>query len=555
MKNAKHYFYALVVLLVSACSENLMNPIPTIEINPGFATPGFTDANLVSLNESDTKQVVYGRVYGISRELTMNLSVDEEALSKYNAENNTNYKLLTAEYYSMPENVTFEVKSKNANFDVKFNSKKLYESTGSVAAANGYVLPIKATPESTKGVADDEESNIILLSVNMKPATVSVYVPSEIINLDFVSGSEATEKITIEASVNFTQFDGSYLTLEVDKNADMSINGIDYELLPEKNYSFEAAEKNQFGEVVIKGEVYEEGLPGSGNFLLPCRIKSSNPHCMVEQSDLVYFAVNMTTLKVSIADADPSETKAAYSSVSTVKGAVDVLLNSLIPDDLTINFTYEPSLIGAFNAANGTAFKKLPDGTVQINNDKIYSGEKSGSFEYAIDISSLSLSVTDHYLVPFELKETALELGEISGSKVIYLDVAKTLAGTYDVTVIKSDRPRNLQNEIWHASDCERGSDWEEPMKKAQYLLGADGKWYGALFSVLDEDMPGMADCKKIEFYTFLELIEEFGGGNKVLNNNSYFNTKTGEVYIDCSVYESWFDDTYKETYSFKRFE
>lgn len=556
MKNAKHYFLVLFVLLLSACSDNLMNPIPTIKINPGFNTPGFVNAGMVSLNETDTKAIAYARVYGISRALTMKLNVDESLLNAYNASNGTNYKLLPAEYYSMPTTVTFEVKSKNANFEVKFNSKKLYEATGSVEVANSYVLPIRAIAEDANGVDLNEDTNTMLLHVNMAPVTVSVYVPSKVTMIDFVANSGAVEKATIEATVNFAGLQGSHITMEVDKNAGLSIDGVDYLLLPEANFTFESAVLNALGEVEINGKIDANGLLDTEKYILPCRIVSSNPHYNISQSGPVYFAVGITELKVSITDASATKVKKAYSSITSLTGEVEVIMNSMIADDLTINFNYDPLLIAEFNNVNATTYQTLPAGTIQINSGKISSGSKSGKFAYTIDISSLTLSDGKHYLVPFVLNENDFELGSISGSKVIYLDVTRTLEGTYNLTIIANERKRNVLNEIWLSSECDRGgdSDWKDVMdNKAQYGFGGDGKWYSVLFSVTNNDMPGMANCKKVEIYTFLELIVSTGGTNDVKDNNSYFNTVTGELYIDCKVYESWFDNTYKETYSFKR--
>lgn len=552
MKNAKHYLLALTVLLSSACSDSLMNPTPTVDINPEFSTSGFTDAAIVSLNDTDTKQITYNRTYGISRALTMQLTVNEEALKKYNAEKNTNYELLPAEFYSMPEKATFEIQSKNANFEVKFNSKKLYEKAGGVQAASNYVLPIVAIPEDKSGVDNNEEANTILLHINMAPATVSVYVPSDVITLDFVSESGATEEVAIEASINFVEFNGSYITMEVDKDASLTVDDIEYELLPEANYSFESAIKNELGEVAINGKINADDLSPTGKYILPCRVKSSNAHYVVAQSDLVYFVVNMTSLKVSITDASKKTAKPAYTHMAnTIEGNVDITLNSLIPNDLTIDLTYDPTLIDAFNTENAKTYKQLPDGAFKVESGKIAIGNRSGSFGYTIDASSLILN-DGHYLVPIVLDESAFELGEIVGSKVIYLDVARNLVGTYDLTVIANERPRRVDNEIWLSSECGRG-DWpDEVTNKAQYGFGGDGKHYAVLFSILDEDMPGKANCKKIDIYTFLELLVEDGGGNKVTDNNSYYNTTTGEVYIDCKLYEGWCDGTFKETYSFK---
>ena len=220
---------------------------------------------------------------------------------------------------------------------------------------------------------------------------------------------------------------------------------------------------------------------------------------------------------------------------------------------MSVHFNYDPALIASFNTKTGGNYLTLPEGAVNITEGKVAAGTKSADIQFSIDIESLPLSTTDHYLVPFVIAPEVLEMGAVSGPEVIYFDVTKSLVGTYSLEVIKNERVRNIGNTIWNASDCQRAGDaaWDAAIAQAQYGFGGDGDWYAVLFSVTDEDMPGKENCKKIEIYTFLELIESTGGSNNVTENHSYFNTVTGEVYIDCFVYESWFDASYKETYSF----
>nr|WP_321357662.1 DUF1735 domain-containing protein [uncultured Draconibacterium sp.] len=551
MKIKKIYYLLLMVFVFGACNEELMNSIPLVEINPGFSSPGFNDVSLVSLNESKSYDVVYKRVYGISRELTMDLTVDVGVLDVYNQENGTNLKLLSEEFYTIPTSISFGEKEKTTTFSITLFPKKIYEKAGSVEEASTYVIPIKASTPEKEGVDYVESENILLLHVNMLASTITVE-PQDPINLYFAKGSEIKESFSIEGTLNFESANEVAVSVVVDDQA-VLLNSGDYTLLPEANYSFSAGMVNDYGFVVIPGEINALGLSDTLTYLLPCLLNSTNPDYVIEQDQPVYYVVNISDLKISITNGSETAPVPVSSSISTLSGAINVAANTLASTDLSINFNYDPSLITAFNTLNGENYQTLPEGVVSITNGKIDKNTKSVDIQYSIDLSDLALSTTDHYLVPLVIAPEDFEIGSLDGSSVIYLDVTKSLVGTYDLNIIKNERTRNIGNTIWLASECQRAGDenWDAAIAQAQYGFGGDGDWYAVLFSVTDEDMPGKENCKKIEMYSFLELIESTGGTNNVTQNQSYFNTATGEVYIDCFVYESWFETSYKETYSF----
>ncbi|WP_280765203.1 DUF1735 domain-containing protein [Parabacteroides sp. PFB2-10] len=550
----RNLFLIVFACIMAGCADDLKNPIPTVEINPGFATSGYAKISAVSQNESDTYKAVYSRQYGISRDLTMLLTVSEEALSAFNAANGTTYKMLPAEYYTMPASVKFDVKSKNADFEVVVKSKQLYKSAGSVQNASQYALPIRAIAEKSEGVDEDESANTVILHIDMAAATVTTTVPSAPVNLFFVEESTAKETKTMEANLNFTGIDASAISLTVDKNASL-LSDPQYKLLPEANYSLGQVKLDGTKKLAADIEFNAKNLTEEFIYVLPCYFKSSTVDYAVAQNEPVYYLLNITGVQVSIEDAVDEEgefvLKGAYSLSTPVKGAVTVSANSVLPEELTINMVYDPSLIAAYNATEKTNYKTLPSADlIKITNGKINAGSKGVDIAYEIDITGLKLS--DFYLVPLVLVKEDMEVGEVIGSEVIYLEVAKSLVGTYDLTVITNERTRNVTNRIFHAKDCRRAIEWENVLDKAQYGFGGDGEWYAVLFSVTDEDMPGQANCKKIEIYTFLEALKAYGGSNDVKDNKSYYNMETGEIYIDCYVYESWLDKDLKATYSFK---
>ncbi|MCD8043060.1 MAG: DUF1735 domain-containing protein [Tannerellaceae bacterium] len=556
MKKLKNLpFVMLLLFLLGSCSDDLMNPTSGVNFDPGLASAGFNQVAVVSLNETETYVLEYTRKYGYSKELTMDVVIDQEILSTYNTEKGTSYKLLPAEYYNLPNSVSFLEKSKSTNITVEIYSKKLFEMAGSVEEASTYALPVRITANNLDGIDYDEELNTALLAVNMSPVTVSVNVPEEMVKLEYVQNSGAVEEIQIVADINFSGLEAKYLSVIIDTEADITVGEVDYTLLPEANYTFEEAYMNSFGEVVFNGKVNADNLSEDNIYILPVKIQSSNPLYVVNQDKYIYFIVELTDLRVTIVGANQRLAVTAYSSLATYKGFVNVELNSMLGEDLTIHFEYDPSLVVGFNSANGTDYGILAEGLVSFENKKIPAGEKSVAIPVTIDLSSLPLDKTKHWLVPLVLKEEYLELGDIEGEEIIFLDVSRNLIGEYNLEVLVNERPRSVQNTIWDAADCQRGGEdaWKEIMSYAQYGFGGDGDWYAVLFSVTDEDMEGKPNCKKIEIYTFLEVIASVteGAGNDVLDNKSYFNTVTGEVYIDCRVYESWTGETYKETYSF----
>ncbi len=549
---SKIYYLLFAICMLSACNSDLMNPIPLIEINPGFKSPGYQQVELVSLNNSENYSINYKRVYGISRELTMSLAEDESVLNDYNTTNGTDYKLLTSDYYSAPSSVTFDVKSNSVDLDVEIESNKIFEMAGSVEEASKYVIPLKASTTETKGVDVVAEDNFILLHVNMIPSTATV-AAQETVSLAFTKDSEIKETYSIEGVLNFSNIDPSTISLLVDENDPLAASD-DYTLLPADNYTVASTQYNaDENKVIIEGEISALGLSETQTYILPCRLQSSNADCIIQQEEAVYYVINISDLKVSITDASTTETVKIASAINTFNGSLNVTTNTIVSSDLSINFSYDPSLIAAFNSANNKTYQTLPEGTVSITNSTMSSGTKSTDIPYSIDLSGVAIDNNVQYLVPFVLNDGDFEMGNMEGTNTIYIALTKSLEGTYNLNIIDQGRGRNVVNEIMPASKCQRAGDpaWDAVIANAQYVFGADGGYYSVLFSVTDEDMPGKENCKKIDIFTFLELLDFNGGTNKVSENNSYFNTVTGEIYIDCNVYESWFAQTYKETYSF----
>lgn len=558
MKYIKYFLIACLILVAYSCdvsyNEDFIDPSKTYgtarDIDPKLENNNLVDITQISIYKSYEHSVVYKRTYGVSRELEMNLNVDESVLTGYNNLFDAQYKLLPKEYYSMPSNVVFGEKTSSTSFGVTFYPEKLVAAVG-LENASDYVLPIRGIPNTDIGVVADSALNITLLHVQMLKPTATVEVPDAPVKLDFVMDSGFDENVMITSQLNFTGFDKSLLTVtgkQEDVDAYNEANGTNYKLLPATNCQFNEMVADEHNLLTINGKINANGLDDSFQYLLPCKLSSSV--YTIEQTAPVFFVVNITELFVNITDG--GKVVPNYSnSLKTSTGNITVNLNSIVGVDISTNFAYDPSLVAEYNQKNGTSYDVLDADKVNISNALMVAGTKSLNIPYTLNVEGLQ--VENHYLLPFVLQTEDIEFGSVTGATIVYIDYAKSLLGNYQLEKLATSRQRNVLSTIWPATQSTRGSDpvWAAAISKAQYGLGADGDYYAILFKVTDQDVVGMIGCKQIEIYTFLEAIEGEGGSNRVTDNKSYYNSVTGEIRIDFLGYESWNQLEGRETYSF----
>ncbi|MDE5612962.1 MAG: DUF1735 domain-containing protein, partial [Odoribacter sp.] len=96
-------------------------------------------------------------------DFTCELAVrDQEWLDAYNAENGTDYQLLPAENYTVPENVSFTAGSNNAAFEVSVNRQGM-------SLLQEFVVPVYIASCSKPQFVVDEEASTVLLNVRLDP--------------------------------------------------------------------------------------------------------------------------------------------------------------------------------------------------------------------------------------------------------------------------------------------------------------------------------------------------------------------------------------------------
>lgn len=249
-----------------------------------------------------------------------------------------------------------------------------------------------------------------------------------------------------------------------------------------------------------------------------------------------------------------ANTDEAYlvNSMTVVNGNIKVGLNQIAETEIPLTFVFDPSLVDAYNSKNKTTYPTLSEDKIVVSEGAISKGEQNAEIAFSINLEDEETEAS--FLIPIVLDDSELGVISLDGEKVVYLIASKSLAGTYNLNVISKGRDgRNYGNKIWLASECARGSAWSAPMSRAQFGITADTGWdkgYAVLFTITEEAVEEYPNRRQIEIYTFLELLDTDGGTNRVWDNNSWYDTETGEIYLDFYGYESWFDQEYHEVVS-----
>ena len=87
-------------ILVASCKFEL--PIPDVIPNPAFGVSGLQRIPTVTIYETTDVDIELSRTYGLSKEITLDLAVDESLVNEYNRLYSSSYKVMDAKYYEVP---------------------------------------------------------------------------------------------------------------------------------------------------------------------------------------------------------------------------------------------------------------------------------------------------------------------------------------------------------------------------------------------------------------------------------------------------------------------
>ena len=176
--------------------------------DPVFEQNGLYTVNTISIYDDYETVINVSRTAGLSKELELDIVVDETLLAEYNELYNTDYKLLEAQFYDIPKNAQLASTVKSVDISVRIHPKALIAAKG-MAAANNMLLPIRISNASTP-VEDGGSMMQALLRLNIVEPIVQVEMPEQMPQLEFIPTIPLPQEITLNATANFN-------TLEVAK--------------------------------------------------------------------------------------------------------------------------------------------------------------------------------------------------------------------------------------------------------------------------------------------------------------------------------------------------
>ena len=514
----------------------MINPDPVFDKNGTYIL------NTISIYDNEEVVINVSRVHGLSKEVEMNVGVDEALLQEYNELNGTSYKLMPQDYYELVSTIKLDKTVKAIDLPVTFKPKALVAEFG-LQAAQEYVLPLSIVESSITLDESGAMSQVIIIPNIVEPQ-LNVVVPEVNAELDFIRGNPIDQNLVFSAESNFNTIEAEKVTYVPVPDAVATFNaanGTSYELLPAKYYDVAAGvldlETMTYATTVTFSchEIEEE----SDAYLLPLKMMSDD--YTVKQSTPLFVIVELTELRISIADGGALVTK--YGNT----GEISFTLNAPLASDVDINLVYDPAMVDAYNQEKGTSYKAVDPSKLKITASVIESGNYSADVAYNVEWSDFPYDNGEKILLPLTIDESVLVEGaNVVGGKTVYLELVKTLAGIWDVDPIVPMYPAGVQPSwkalvgptLWLADGTTvTNNKTQKPSGKGHkycFVYGGENYWVdGILYFDIDfeNEMPDMPGC-----YPIINLLDRPQGYDKVVNYNCYFDMTKEELYFDITI-------------------
>ena len=552
---------------VVACDVEY-DPIVIIP-NPELSKTGLQTVNTISIYDEQETVINGARTAGLSKEMNMNVLVDEALLSEYNAQNGTSFEMLPSQYYTLPEVVLLAKDSLNVDFVVVTKPADIVAGLGRTEASN-YVLPLRVESPET-GIASKQDLVTVLLRPSIDEPKVTVEIPKTMPSLDFISVVHLPQTVDLVAAANFNTLDVNKIEFKplgvAEVEAYNTANETDYVLLTEGYEMIESfdAETMTFTSSV-KFSCWE--LDENYKYLLPIEAKSSAYG--VEQKETIYIAVQMSQLRVWVS-------KTAMETINPEFG-VDVEINTALENTMDINFVVDPSLVDAYNTANGTSYTAVAADKVSVETAVVEVGSKKATANVTLDMSEMSYDETK-YLIPLVIKSSEFAEGTevVENQEVVYIVAYNTIVAQYEKEAWRSnwhtkiaphkgtngllstniiDYAKNLgytgetrkygiiysyTMQFFFNIDLSKEIDPENVIDFDPDLIPnvervADG-WNAAAYEDKNYCQKQFAEKPGSGCYALVDWVDRTDGSeDMVISNYSYINTKTGEVFIDVNI-------------------
>ncbi len=535
----------MIAALALMTSCKFEQPMPVINPDPVFEQSGLQKFETNAIYEDFTTEVTIVRTAGLSKEITLNFSIDAALIEEQNNINQTSYKLLDEKYYEMASSAVMPASEKTLTVPVTIKPSAIVKDLG-LEAANNLVIPIVISG-ADMAIEDAGLVGRILLTPVIDLPRIEVADPELKPELSFIPTIPLTQTVELLTLSNFTTLNAGKVTYRpsmdrVDEYNEE--NGTEYKPLPADTYTINDGVFNEESLTMTSEIVFDcAGIGGTDTYLLPLELAQTGSDYNIENAGPIYVIVNLSELKVKV--------DSEFETTATGKGLFSVSFNSPMPDDQTVSVKYDPSLIEAYNDANGTSYKTLDEDKIEFTGANVVAGNLGANIEYTVDIVDLPYD-TDVYLVPLTIDmESVLEGTVLDTPSTVYIEVKKSLTGDYQAeagtaTVLGTEdwTWKLLQIPAIYLCDAAHVPDNTEKNQKYYFIYGGTGWKDGFIFfNISDEPMHGKEDCVKLVDFQDRVNTGNPGNGYDEIINNSYLNTKTGEIVIDCLIKGVWAPD------------
>lgn len=507
---------------------------------------GMVNVSSITIYQNDVYTVNMTRTEGLSRAASFDVAIDEALIKEYNELNGASLKLMPESCYTIETTeLAFPEKAKSTGFPVRFKPSAIVAMAGSAAAAENYVIPIVCTPKDAVNSTDKYLNTMIYFS--FEEPTVTVDAPAAMQSLSFIKGVPVERKLELAGTANFTTLETARLTVNASQamvNEYNAKNGTDYELLPARFYSVDQGtfdiETLSFRYTITFAA--SEADPDK-TFLLPLNVVSST--YKVVQGNMFYVKVNAQEIQLTVSDTD------RYAAATTLAHEVDidVRLNGMLVNDFTVEFTYDPSLVAAYNSAHGKSYKQFDASKVKIEPVALEAGRVKVTAKAVVDMSDEPFESGNEYLLPFVLNKSHLPQGTVMMTdNVVYLRLKRTLYGRWSnlnsgdnnylskVAGIDGWQNDNYMRSTTLPSDTNIGGV-AFPYKNCYYTWSTGYHW-----RICDENYNGDPKKRKVQMVSKVcQYSDESYQMAQMIDRGSYFDMETGRVFFDVQYY--WNDD------------
>lgn len=544
----KKIFSAILLsgLMLTSCEFH--HPEAIVLPDPSFDVSGLQEYAAISIYDEVPVELSLSRVYGVSKEMQINITIDEALIAEHNELYGSSYTLMPAEYYECPAEAVFDTHTKKTTLPVKVFVKQLVADKG-LAAANNMIIPVNMTSASEE-IEDAGNMGNVLMRMKIDTPQIEVDVP-DAKTLEFISAFPIKQTVQVAAAANFTTLDVAKVAFKVDETKVAEFNAANetsHVLLPAGTYTikedvFDAESMSLLSDI----EFDCASLSEDNTYILPLVLNQTDVY-EVTQSAPVYVIVELAELKISVVGGGEAL------EVNNSKGVMTAAINSPITSDFDINFKYDAAKVAEYNAANGTAYEAPDASKVTINASAIPAGELEGTVEFSIDWAEKVYDDGVKLLLPLTL-DGILEGTTIVGDPTVYVVMTKTLSGVWTVEAVETVHRAAVQSgwgelvgsTIWLADGQTPVNKVTKPASDANhkyvFIYGGENYWTDGImyFDVdFENEIEGKPGCHPIINMQDRVQAGWPGGYDTVTQYNCYFDSVKEEFHWDFTILGWW---------------